>query len=273
MPARKSRRIPVYQVDVFAERLFAGNPAAVCPLEAWLRDATLQSIATEINFSDTAFFVREPKGDTDFHLRWFTQANEIELCGHATLATGYVLMAELGWTEPTVRFRTQSGVLAVERKGRDLWLDLPVQQPKPLLRPPAALVEGLRSSPQQLLATATKYFAVYRTEAEVESVSPDMGQLSKLTGKGVVITAPGGRSGADFVSRFFAPAHGIPEDPVTGSAHCLLVPYWAGQLGLDRLEAAQLSQRGGNLSCELAGDRVRITGPVRPFLKGEIAVA
>jgi predicted PhzF superfamily epimerase YddE/YHI9 len=164
-------------------------------------------------------------------------------------------------------------LLSVDRRGRDLWLDLPVQMPGKLLNPPEALVEGLRSSPQKLLATPTKFFAVYRTEAEVAALSPDFGLLGTLTGKGVVVTAPGGRSGADFVSRFFAPAHGIPEDPATGSAHCLLVPYWAEQLGLTRLEAAQLSQRGAKLSCELSGDRVRISGPVRPFLKGEISVA
>jgi PhzF family phenazine biosynthesis protein len=273
MPAKKTRRIPVYQLDVFAERLFAGNPAAVLPLDAWPRDATMQSIATEINFSDTAFFVREQKPDSDFHLRWFTPANEIELCGHATLATGYVLMAELGWDKPIVRFRTLSGVLAVERKGRDLWLDLPAQKPEPLLKPPAALVDGLRSSPQQLLSTPTRYFAVYRTESDVAGINPDMAELATLGTKAVVVTAPGGRSGADYVARFFAPGHGIPEDPATGSSHCLLVPYWSEKLGLEKMEAVQLSQRGAKFSCELAGDRVRVTGPVRPFLKGEISVA
>jgi len=263
-------KIPLFQVDVFADRLFGGNPAAVCPLEQWLPDATLQAIGAENNLPETAFFVREAHADSDFHLRWFTPTVEVDLCGHATLASGWVLLERLGWTAPRVRFRTRSGVLSVERSGEALWLDLPSRPPAPLASPPVGLMRGLRTMPLHWLVAGTNYFAVYGSEAEITALAPDFAALATLVGKGVVVTAPASRAGIDFVSRFFAPGIGIPEDPATGAAHCLLVPYWAARLGRARLEAVQLSARVGRLQCELAGERVRLSGPVAPYLRGEI---
>lgn len=265
-------QIPLYQVDVFAERLFTGNPAAVCPLETWLPDAVMQSIGAENNLAETAFFVADESGAADFHLRWFTPTLEIELCGHATLASGWVLFNALGWPKSSVSFRTLGGRLVVEKRGKDLWLDLPTRMPKPLAEPPPELEEGLGADVRTVLATGNKLMVVLESAAEVASLNPDMAQLRRLAGKGVIVTARGRRPGEDFVSRFFAPAMGVDEDPVTGSAHCLLVPYWAERLGKTELGAAQLSSRGGRLLCRLDGERVRLSGPVVFYLRGEITV-
>ncbi|MDR3418225.1 MAG: PhzF family phenazine biosynthesis protein [Nevskia sp.] len=266
------RKIPIFVVDAFAESLFGGNPAAVCPLEDWLPDATLQAIAAENNLSETAFFVPVREQGADFRLRWFTPAVEIDLCGHATLASGHVLLNTLGFGRDRVVFLTRSGLLTVERDGEALRLDLPAAAPKPLREVPDDLRAGLGAAPEDWLATSNKYFAVYAKAESVAKLAPDMAALGRLTGKGVVVTAPGGDYGVDFVSRYFTPACGIAEDPVTGSAHCLLVPYWAQRLGRNRLEALQISARRGRLHTELAGDRVRLGGKVVPYLRGEIVV-
>jgi PhzF family phenazine biosynthesis protein len=267
--------LPIYQVDVFAEQLFAGNPAAVCPLQSWLPDALMQVIAAENNLAETAYFVKDETGAADYLLRWFTPTVEIELCGHATLASGHVLLNELAHPAERVRFRTlRAGVLTVERRDGALWLDLPARMPQPATAVPAELVAGLGATPATLLATGNKYFAVFEDAELVARLTPDFALLKRLGDMGVVVTAPGraGDTETDFVSRFFAPGMGVDEDPATGSAHCLLVPYWAQRLGRAQLKATQVSPRGARLICELDGERVRMSGKVQPYLKGEIIV-
>ncbi|TXH06213.1 MAG: PhzF family phenazine biosynthesis protein [Nevskiaceae bacterium] len=267
------KTVPIYQVDVFARKLFAGNPAAVCPLQSWLPEATMQAIAAENNLAETAFFVKDETGEADYLLRWFTPTVEIELCGHATLASGHVLLNELTHPRDDVRFRTlRAGVLSVTKRDGALWLDLPARMPQPLASVPEDLLGGLTLLPQSVLATGNKYFALYDDPADVAHLKPDMARLRQLEGMGVVVTAPGRPDHEDFVSRFFAPAMGVDEDPATGSAHCLLVPYWAQRLGKRELHATQLSPRGAVLDCVLDGERVRMSGPVRHYLRGEIAV-
>lgn len=267
------KTLPLYQVDVFAEKLFTGNPAAVCPLHGWLPDATMQSIAAENNLAETAFFVADETGAADYLLRWFTPTVEIELCGHATLASGYVLLNELTHPREDVRFRTlHAGVLTVARREGALWLDLPAYTPEPLASLPDDLLGGLGLLPQSVLAAGNKYFAIYNDAAEIAHLKPDFSRLAFLEGKGVVATAPGRLGHEDFVSRFFAPAMGVDEDPATGSAHCLLMPYWSARLGRTRLHATQLSKRGARFDCRLEGERVWMSGGVRPYLKGEIHV-
>jgi PhzF family phenazine biosynthesis protein len=266
-----TRRIPLYQLDAFAERLFTGNPAAVCPLERWLPDEVMQAIGAENNLAETAFFVRDDSGTADFHLRWFTPTVEIELCGHATLASGWVLVHELGWSKPSISFRTLGGRLVIERRGDDLWLALPTRKPPPVAAP-AELLKGLGLPAATVLGSGNKLMVVMDSAEQVRQLQPDMAALRQLSGKGVIVSAQGADPGTDFVSRFFAPAMGIDEDPVTGSAHCLLVPYWAERLGRTELRAAQLSSRGGRLLCRLDGAQVWLSGPVQPYLKGEMTV-
>ena len=264
-------KIPLYQVDVFAEKLFAGNSAAVCPLDAWLPDAVMQGIALENNLAETAFLVRSQRPDADFDLRWFTPAVEVDLCGHATLGSGYVLFNELGFRGDRVRFHTRSGVLAVERRGDSLWLDLPAAVPSPLPVVPADLLAGLGAEPQNWWATAGNFLAVFPRESDVVALTPDFVRLARLTGKGVIATAPAD-AGADFASRYFVPALGINEDPATGAAHAVLTPYWARRLGKNRLRAFQRSVRGAVFECELVGARAWMSGPVVPYLRGEITL-
>jgi PhzF family phenazine biosynthesis protein len=262
--------IPIYQADAFAGRLFAGNPAAVCPLERWLPDATLQAIAAENNLSETAFFL--PKGE-DYALRWFTPTVEVELCGHATLAAGFVVMTRLAPSRTSVRFHTRSGVLEVSREGRRYRLDLPSQPPEPC-KMPARFLAALGTPPAQVLGAA-KYLAVFDSAEEVAALKPDFAALAHIDRDGVIATAPGPAGGAgacDFVSRYFAPHAGIPEDPVTGSAHCTLVPYWARRLGKAALSARQISARGGELFCEDRGSRVSLAGEATLYLEGRIHV-
>ncbi len=257
-----------YQVDAFARRVFEGNPAAVCPLDAWLPDATLQAIAMENNLSETAFYVPDGPG---FHLRWFTPVAEVDLCGHATLATAHVLFAELGYAGQSIEFMTRSGRLVVEHKDGMLVMDFPAQPPVPCAAP-AALLDGLGAPPVEVLA-ADDYVVVFDDAAIVRTLAPDMAKLSTLALRGVCVTAPGAAgTDFDFVSRFFAPRYGIPEDPVTGSAHCELAPYWAGRLGKQRLTAYQASARGGDVLCEVRGERVILSGRAVTFMAGEIAV-
>jgi PhzF family phenazine biosynthesis protein len=266
------RKIPIFIVDAFAEQLFGGNPAAVCPLEEWLPEALLQSIAAENNLSETAYFVPSNLAGADFQLRWFTPTEEVDLCGHATLASGHVLLNSLGLPGKRVVFATRSGMLTVERDGEGLSLDMPALPPQPLAEVPKDLSAGLGAKPQAWLCRGHNYVAVFAQGSEVAQLAPDMAALTRLAGKGVIVTAPGGDFGVDFVSRYFTPARGVAEDPVTGSAHCVLVPYWAERLKKTRLDALQVSARRGRLRTELLGERVRLGGRVVPYLRGEIAI-
>jgi len=258
-------RIPIYQVDAFTTRLFGGNPAAVCPLETWPEDRILQSIAAENNLSETAFFV--PRGDR-FHLRWFTPAAEVDLCGHATLGTAFVIFRYLKPELQSACFDTLSGELVVKREGERLAMDFPSRPPAPCNEGMDAMAAALGSRPRELWA-ARDYMALFDSEEQVRSLEPDFKALAKL-GRMTIVTAPGRE--VDFVSRFFAPGHGIDEDPVTGSAHTTLIPYWAGRLGKASLHAWQVSRRGGDLYCELQGERVKIAGSAVPYLEGWIEV-
>lgn len=258
-------KIPLYQVDAFASRVFAGNPAAVCPLEAWLPDATLQSLAAENNLSETAFFVG--RGGS-YELRWFTPAIEVDLCGHATLASAFVVFQFLEPGLGEVRFQTGSGPLSVTKDGERLAMDFPSRPPAPC-PPPPGLAVALGASPREVLK-ARDHLTVFETEAQVRALRPDMEALRRLDSFAVIATAPG--DSADFVSRYFAPAAGIPEDPVTGSSHCTLIPYWARRLGRSRLHARQVSARGGELLCDDLGERVRIAGSAVLYLEGTVTL-
>jgi PhzF family phenazine biosynthesis protein len=254
-----------YQVDAFTGAVFCGNPAAVCPLQAWLPDATLQNIAAENNLSETAFTVS--RGE-DFELRWFTPTLEMDLCGHATLAAAFVLFTEQKIPGECLRFHSRSGLLPVKRAGDILTLDFPARPPQPSGLP-AALLRGLGARPA-LVLKSRDYLAVFDTAAEVRALQPDFVALKTLDCLGIIATAPG--DDCDFVSRFFAPAAGVDEDPVTGSAHCTLIPYWAQRLGKNKMFARQISRRGGELYCQLAADRVGIGGKAVLYLRGEIVL-
>jgi len=259
-------KLPLYQVDAFAGRLFQGNPAAVCPLESWLPDAVMQAIAAENNLAETAFYV--PEGDV-YSLRWFTPEVEVDLCGHATLASAYVILELRKERESArVRFQTRSGELAVDREGDLYALDFPSRPPKETAVDPA-LVPALGANPEKILK-ARDYLCVFRSEQEVRALKPDLGKLATVDSFAVIVTAPG--SDCDFVSRFFAPAKGVPEDPVTGSAHCTLIPYWAERLSRRKMFARQISARGGELWCTDRGDRVKIAGRAVKYLEGMIEI-
>lgn len=257
--------LPFYWIDAFTDRAFAGNPAGVVPLEYWPEDALMQRIAFENGLAETAFFVRT--GTDRFALRWFTPSAEVDLCGHATLATAFVVFTQLGSGGEVLTFDSRSGPLLVTRlaDGR-LELDFPARPAAPV-PPPPALLQGLGATPAYY-AQSQANLAVFDTAAEVRALRPDFAALATLAQYGTIATAPG--EDCDFVSRFFAPRVGVPEDPVTGSAHCVLVPYWAARLGRKRFHARQISARGGELWCELAGDRVRIAGHAVLYLRGEI---
>jgi PhzF family phenazine biosynthesis protein len=259
-------RIPIFQVDAFAAVPFTGNPAAICPLEEWLPDDLMQAIAAENNLAETAFFVKE--GDGLYGLRWFTPAVEVDLCGHATLASAHVLWERLGCVAERIAFATRSGTLTVTREKDVLALDLPARAPAACEAHPA-LVAALGGSPREVLA-ARDYFVVYGSEEEVRGLRPNFRELAGVDRFAVIATAPGKEF--DFVSRFFAPAQGIDEDPVTGSAHCTLTPYWSARLGKGKLRAKQISPRGGVLHCEDRGERVSIAGKAVLYLEGSILV-
>jgi len=258
--------ITIYQVDAFTSTLFGGNPAAVCPLEGWLSDELLQAIASENNLSETAFFVR---GEAGYQLRWFTPEYEIDLCGHATLATAFVIFEFLDVDAGRVSFTTKSGELIVDRDRNGLLsMNFPAR-PGMLIDCPAHLASGLKDTPLEVYKSRD-YMAVFEHEEIIKRLAPDFAILSQLDGLGVVVTAPGKE--ADFVSRAFFPKEGIPEDPVTGSTHCTLIPYWSKRLGKPKLRALQLSRRGGELFCEERGERVLIAGKAVLYLRGEIFV-
>ncbi len=257
--------IPIYQVDAFTHRLFGGNPAAVVLLDDWLPDAVLQAIAAENNLAETAFVIPRPDVAP---LRWFTPAVEVDLCGHATLAAAYVLFRHRYPSAERLRFDTRSGELTVGREGEMLSMDFPSRPGRPVTISDE-LVAALGARPREV-HLARDLLAVFASEAEVRAIRPDFAALAALDAFAVIVSAPGDE--VDFVSRFFAPGAGIPEDPVTGSAHCTLIPYWAGRLGKTELTARQISARGGELACRLRGDRVLIAGRAVEYLRGEIAV-
>jgi predicted PhzF superfamily epimerase YddE/YHI9 len=257
--------LPIHWVDAFSDRAFGGNPAAVIPLDSWLEDGLLQRIANENGLSETAYFVRTGPARAD--LRWFTPAIEIDLCGHATLATALVLFDELGQRESPFVFDTRSGPLSAKRLGSRIELDFPERSARPA-EPTEALLRGLIRPPKEIRRSERMWLCVYESEDDVLSLAPDHAALAGAAPGRIIVTAPG--KTCDFVSRFFAPDAGVAEDPVTGSAHSTLVPYWAERLGKTRLHARQVSRRGGELWCELDGSRVRMAGGGRLFLKGEI---
>jgi PhzF family phenazine biosynthesis protein len=257
--------IPIFQLDAFTDKPFGGNPAAVCPLQEWLPDDVMQSIALENNVSDTAFYV--PEGD-GFLLRWFTPKIEVDLCGHATLATAWLILNELEPDRASVAFETRSGTLTVSRDGDLLAMDFPVMVAEE--RPaPAGLAEAIGIEPVKFLK-AVMNMAVLENEAVVRAVNPDFGYIKNMDGMGLIITALGDQS--DCASRYFAPHAGIDEDPVTGSAHCTIVPYWSGVLGKAQIHARQVSARSGDLYCLLEGDRVVLTGKARTVIKGTFTI-
>jgi PhzF family phenazine biosynthesis protein len=260
-------QLPIYQVDAFTSLLFGGNPAAVCPLESWLPDETLQAIGLENNLSETAFFVRE--GDT-FHIRWFTPTVEVDLCGHATLASAYVIINCLHSASGELRFKSKSGELIVRERDGLLALDFPSRPPQRCSSVHPRLIEALGTVPLDVQG-ADDYLVIYESAEQIRTLQPNFDLLSQVDRFAVIVTAPGG-DGIDFVSRFFAPSKGINEDPVTGRAHCTLIPYWARRLGKSRLQARQISARGGELWCELRGDRVEIAGKAVLYLRGTINI-
>ncbi|WP_457572771.1 PhzF family phenazine biosynthesis protein [Desulfolithobacter sp.] len=256
--------IPYFHVDAFTDQVFKGNPAGVCLLEEWPEDSILQAIAAENRHSETAFV---SQNGTDWHLRWFTPSMEVDLCGHATLAAGAVLFAQGLASAGRIQFQTRSGPLAVERSDNNLYvLDFP-SRPGRVIKAPAQLVEGLGQAPLAVYK-ARDMLTIFSSEEEVRSLKPDFARLATLDCLAVIATAPGKE--VDFVSRCFAPVAGIDEDPVTGSAHCTLIPYWAHRLGRNKLHARQISARGGELFCELARDRVLIGGRITLYLSGTI---
>jgi PhzF family phenazine biosynthesis protein len=258
--------LPIYQVDAFASRLFTGNPAAVVPLEDWLPAPTMQAIAAENNLAETAFFV---PSSGDYELRWFTPTTEVALCGHATLATAYVIATILSPDRNLLRFHTKSGPLEVTRHGEILSLDLPARPPQ-ATPVPDDLAVILGASPATVLRAADDFLVVFAGDQTVRALRPDLVRLAQLPAQGLIVTAPARE--VDFVSRYFAPAAGIPEDPVTGAAHCALVPYWSQRLGKTNLHARQVSARGGDLYCRASGTRVVLSGRAVLYLAGRIQV-
>lgn len=257
----------IYTVDAFTDRLFSGNPAAVCPLEQWPDDAFMQSVAFENNLAETAFFV--PDGN-NYHIRWFTPAVEVDLCGHATLAAAHVLFNHLDYNKNAITFNSRSGPLAVMKSGSRLTLDFPADALNAVTIS-ARFTRCFSIEPVALYRGKTDYMFVFPSQSDIERIIPDMSAIAALTeARGVIITAPG--NGVDFVSRFFAPQSGIDEDPVTGSAHTSLTPYWAEKLNKNKFTCLQLSNRVGKLTCELAGERVKISGEAVTYLIGNIQI-
>lgn len=259
--------LKLYQVDAFTQKLFSGNAAAVCPLESWLPDEVMQNIAMENNLAETAFYV---KGKNGYEIRWFTPVLEVDLCGHATLAAAHVLFKHEGFSGEKISFHSRSGVLHVEKNGDKLTLDFPKDEVDeiPLT---GALTEGFNIKPVAALKGKTDHVLIFKSEEDIRNLEPEFRTIAKLHGRGVIVTAKG--DAVDFVSRFFAPQAGIDEDPVTGSAHTTLTPYWAKMLGKTAMHALQLSKRRGELWCELAQNRVLISGYARTYLVGEITIA
>ncbi|HXD30588.1 MAG TPA: PhzF family phenazine biosynthesis protein [Pyrinomonadaceae bacterium] len=260
-------RTPIFQVDAFTTHRFQGNPAAVMPMESFLDDALLQEIAAENNLSETAFLVR---ADNDYRLRWFTPTTEVPLCGHATLASAAVVMERLEPGRDLVVFQSASGPLTVKRTEMGYVMDFPAR-PSQLISTPAGLAEALGADPIEVFSNEFNHLALLESEQVVRALKPDMPTLAQIDRPGVIVTAPG-EGTYDFVSRYFAPAKGIPEDPVTGAAHCMLAPYWANRLGKNQFRAFQASRRGGEIICQLVGDRVKLEGACVFYLEGEVEI-
>lgn len=260
-------QIPIYQVDAFAEEVFEGNPAAVCPLENWLPDGQLQAIAAENNLAETAFFI--PNGES-YDLRWFTPKFEIDLCGHATLASAHVLFEHLGYSEEAIHFQTKSGSLHVKKEGNLLEMDFPSRPPKEIASDD--LIEYAVGEKPLFVGKSRDILVEVSSQEIVANLRVNMDFICKMDCIGVIVTAKSSEKGIDFVSRFFAPQAGVPEDPVTGSAHSTLIPYWGQKLGKKEMIARQISPRGGKLWTRWKGDRVSISGKAQTYLKGEIFV-
>lgn len=255
-------QLPIYTVDAFTGKIFSGNPAAICPLQQWLPAEIMQQLATENNLSETAFFVKE---NDQYHIRWFTPEYEIDLCGHATLASAFVLFNYLDHKEDTIHFTCKSGLLEVKKKADLIELNFPSRMPLPV-KIPEKLFQGFNMSPV-LALKSRDYFFVYDKEEDVKNIVPDFIILNQFDCIGIIVTAKGNE--VDFVSRFFVPNSVIGEDPVTGSSHCSLIPYWSRELGKEVLTAKQLSKRGGDLLCAFKGDRVTMAGNAVLYMKGE----
>lgn len=255
--------LTLYQVDAFADKPFTGNPAAICPLENWLPDEVMQAIAMENNLSETAFFVPV---ETGYHIRWFTPVSEVKLCGHATLASAFVLFEELHYSKDVIVFDSLSGALRVTRNADKFEMDFPAQPPE-LCETPQLIVDAFGARPMQCLK-AEDYIVVFEIEKDILMAEPDMEALKALDLRGVAITARS--TDYDFVSRFFAPKHNINEDPVTGSSYTQLAPYWARELNKTTLSAKQLSRRGGEVKCHVGDERVAISGGAIKFMQGKI---
>ncbi len=259
-------KLKIFQADAFTEKLFAGNPAAVCPLDKWLPDEVMQKIAAENNLAETAFYI--PK-ENDFHLRWFTPAVEVDLCGHATLATAHVMFNHLGYGKPQINFHSMSGMLSVKKNGESITLNFPKDELHKT-ETPKAISDAIAVVPEEVFKGKNVLLVVLKSQKDLEEIKPKINFIEAAHPHGVIFTAKG--NDVDFVSRCFFPNCGINEDPVTGSAHCILTPYWAAKLGKTKLTARQLSKRTGNLVCELIGDRVEISGKAITYLTGEIEV-
>ena len=258
----------IYQVDAFASKVFEGNPAAVCPLHVWLDDVVMQCIAQENNLSETAFFVPSKRDGYDFDLRWFTPTEEVDLCGHATLASAFIIFTKLGFAGDVIRFDSASGLLSVARNGDLLTLDFPAW---PLEKTGAqpAIAAALHITPTEIYKSHD-WLVVLDSAHAVRGLKPDFVAMKLLDARGLIVTAPADMaSGFDFVSRAFFPKLGVEEDPVTGSAHCALTPYWAARLNKTQLKAEQGGARKGQLTCELAADgRIRISGKAQLYMEG-----
>jgi PhzF family phenazine biosynthesis protein len=258
---------PFFQVDAFTDVVFGGNPAGVCLMEAWEEDDLLRSIASENNLSETAFLV---EGINGYEIRWFTPLTEVKLCGHATLASAHVLFERLGVDASVVHFQTKHcGTLTVSRRDEMLVMDFPARPPVNATAPPG-LIRAFGLRPEHQFQSEEDWLLVYRSGAQIRRLEPDIQNIAEHTHRGVIVTAPDQE--CDFVSRFFAPKVGIPEDPVTGSAHCVLIPYWAQRLNKENLQARQVSRRGGELFCRHRGTRVEIGGKAVIYLEGSITV-
>jgi PhzF family phenazine biosynthesis protein len=259
-------KLTLYQVDAFANKLFGGNPAAVVPLEKWIDDGLMQNVAMENNLAETVFFVQESQ---EYHIRWFTPVLEINLCGHATLASSFVLYTFLGYNKPEIIFNSKSGQLIVEKKGDSYMMDFPSWKPEKADIYPDGLEEALGVKEIVAVYKYRDLLVELNSEEDVKNAKPDFTALKNM-GEKVIITAPGKKD--DFVSRFFAPVAGIDEDPVTGSAHSQLIPFWSEKLNKSVMQARQLSQRGGDIYCEQKGDRVTMGGQCVFYMKGEFEI-
>lgn len=258
--------LKIYQIDAFSDTVFGGNPAAVVPLQTWLSDELMQKIAAENNLAETAFYIPE---DDKFHIRWFTPAIEVDLCGHATLATAYTIFQYENYAKSLIEFNSRSGILSVEKQGDLLELDFPADNLQ-AAETPQALIDGLGVTPKETFRGISDYLLILENESAVKALKPDFRKIGEVACRGIIVTAKGDE--VDFVSRFFGPQAGVDEDPVTGSAHTTLTPYWAKTLQKNTLSARQISARGGNLTCQLIGNRVKIAGKAAPYLIGEITV-